>query len=248
MNVKSHAHRFSLREWPQNAAERQAYVDPIFSTIATEYDFMTQALSFGMERRWKKRALSLLDHHSNAHLLDLATGTAAFPRLLALDGFQGRIVALDRNTTMLNLAKRKSPQDREIRWLQGDLRELPFKDGSFDYITMGYGLRYPTDVRQILTEIFRLLRPRGRFVCLDFGLPRDALYKRLCFAYLLVMGSFWGLLLHRKVDTYWHIVESLRAYPGQETVGKWLEGVGFCEVQLCEKLGGLVAILSGTRP
>ncbi len=123
-----------------------------------------------------------------------------------------------------------------------------FRNGSFDIITMGYGLRYVVDIRRTLQEVFRLLRRGGMFVCLDFGLPRNHFYRRLCLGYLLLFGSFWGFILHRKVDTYWHIVESLHAYPGQDTVRRWLEETGFGKVELREQLGGIITILSGIRP
>ena len=126
--------------------------------------------------------------------------------------------------------------------------EIPFKDNSFDVITMGYGLRYVADIRQALREVFRLLRSGGMFICLDFGIPKNPVYRRLCFGCLLLLGSLWGLILHASIDTYWHIVESLRAYPGQEAVGKWMEETGFRQVRLFQKLGGIITIFSATRP
>ena len=90
-----------------------------------------------------------------------------------------------------------------------------FTDGSFDAITIGYGLRYPPDLRGFLAGVSRLLRPGGRFLSLDFGLPQNRAYRSIALAYLLVFGSAWGLALHGRPGTYAHIVESLRAYPMQ---------------------------------
>jgi ubiquinone/menaquinone biosynthesis C-methylase UbiE len=85
------------------------------------------------------------------------------------------------------------------------------------------------------------------FVCLDFGLPRNLWYRRLCLGYLLTFGTFWGVLLHRRADTYWHIVESLCAYPGQDAVARLMKEVGFADIRMEEQLGGISAIIRGAK-
>lgn len=240
---------FSLKEWPTDVREGKAYVDPIFATIATKYDFMTRALSLGQERRWKRKAISLIPKDTHARrIIDLATGTGDFPILLHMAGFRSKLIGLDRNPKMLAVAAEKCARLQQVNLILGDLMHIPFKGNSFDVVTMGYGLRYVADIRQTVEEVFRLLRSGGMFLCLDFGLPKNRFYRQVCFAYLLLLGSLWGLILHRNAKTYWHIVESLRAYPGQERVGKWLEETGFREIKLREKLGGMLVILSGVRP
>jgi len=228
--------------------ERQAYVDPIFANIAGNYDFMTRVLSLGCERQWKKQAVKLAGQNRRAkRILDLATGTAEFPLHLREAGFDAEIIGLDRNQGMLGIATQKCKQQPEVKFLAGDLMHIPLKNNSFDVITMGYGLRYVADIRQTLAEVFRLLRHGGIFVSLDFGLPRSGFYRRVCFGYLLLLGSLWGLILHRKGSTYWHIVESLKAYPGQAAVKVWMMEVGFDNVTLREQLGGIVTIFSAVR-
>ena len=237
---------FGLREWPRNPAERAAYVDFVFGSIAPKYDLVSKLLSSGQDRRWKARALNALPQNGSCQrLLDLATGTGAFPILLRHAGFTGKIVGLDRNRAMLALAGRKCGAG--VRLIQGDLSHLPFADASFDAITMGYGLRYVEDTRGMLGGIYRLLRPGGVFVCLDFGLPGNRWYRRLCLGYLLLFGTFWGLILHGRRETYWHIVESLRAYPGQRVLARWMEEAGFTDVGLMEQLGGISVIARGVR-
>jgi demethylmenaquinone methyltransferase/2-methoxy-6-polyprenyl-1,4-benzoquinol methylase len=235
-----------LREWPRDPSERAAYVDRVFGVIAARYDLTTKLLSFGQERRWKLRALDALSPNgSGGRLLDLATGTGAFPILLREAGFAGSIVGLDRSPAMLALARRKC--SAEVRLIRGNLDHLPFADASFDTITLGYGLRYVGDMREALRGIFRLLRPKGVFVCLDFGLPARRWYRDACLGYLLLFGTLWGLILHGRRDTYWHIVESLRAYPGQRALGQLMGEVGFTDVRLREQLGGISVIARGRR-
>lgn len=234
------------RKWPESLVHRRAYMDPTFAAIAAQYDFMTRVLSFGRDRQWKRKAIGLL--RDGGRILDLASGTGDFPLHLRSRGFSAPIIALDRSPEMIALSKKKLERFSQIHMLRGDLSEIPFKDCSFDAVTLGYGLRYVIDIRRLLKEVYRLLRSGGVFVSLDFGIPKSRLYRRLCHGYLLLLGTFWGLALHRKPDTYWHIVESLRAFPGQEAITAWLKETGFTRVELYEQLGGIVALISAARP
>jgi len=240
-----------LREWPRDAEARDAYVDSIFGSIARRYDLLTRLLSFGRDRRWKARLLDALSPDRGAGvLLDLACGTGALPLLLRERGFDGVIVGLDRSLPMLAVAKHRlsGRGDSGVALVAGDLNALPVGDGTVDAVTMGYGLRYLTSIPDSLAQIQRVLRPGGIFVSLDFGVPPRRWYRRLAFTYLLVFGTLWGLLLHGRAGTYWHIVESLRAYPGQKTVAGWMREAGFCDVTVQEQLGGISAILAGRKP
>lgn len=249
MILRSNGKRSLLKEWPKGIPERQAYVDPIFATIARKYDFMKKAMSLGQEQRWKAEAIGLIPKNGGRErVLDLASGTGDFPLYLRKNGFQAPIIGVDRNSKMLGVAMQRCAQKPKVTFVQGDLMQIPLKDHSFDVVTMGYGLRYVADIAQTLKEVFRLLRAGGIFVCLDFGVPKNALVKRLSFGYLFLFGTFWGLVLHGKKDTYWHIVESLNAYPGQESVKKSLQEIGFTKIKLREHLGGIIATLAAVRP
>lgn len=223
-------------------------MDPTFSAIASSYDFMTRMLSMGQERRWKERAVGLIPRHGGrTRVLDLASGTGDFALHLRKAGFRAPIIGLERNPQMIALSRRKLQRLDTASFIRGDLLQIPFKDRSFDVVTLGYALRYVQDIRWTLAEIHRLLRAGGMFVCLEFGIPKSHFYRRLCFGYLFLLGTFWGWALHGKPDTYWHIVESLKAYPGQELIKAWTEEAGFRDVELHEQLGGIAVILSGIR-
>jgi demethylmenaquinone methyltransferase/2-methoxy-6-polyprenyl-1,4-benzoquinol methylase len=249
MTLKSSSRPSLLKEWPKSIPERQAYVDPIFATIARKYDFMKKAMSLGQEQRWKAEAIGLIPKNGGPErVLDLASGTGDFPLYLRKNGFQAPIIGVDRNPKMLGVAMQRCAQRPKLMFIQGDLMQIPLKDQSFDVVTMGYGLRYVADIGQTLREVFRLLRAGGIFVCLDFGVPKNPFLKRISFGYLLLFGTFWGIVLHGKKDTYWHIVESLNAYPGQESVKTSLQEIGFTKINLHEHLGGIIAILAAIRP
>jgi demethylmenaquinone methyltransferase/2-methoxy-6-polyprenyl-1,4-benzoquinol methylase len=236
-----------LRPWPRDAAERGTYADRIFGGIAGRYDLFTRLLSFGQDGRWKRHAAEAALRAPARRLLDLATGTGAIPEMLRHRGHAGSIIGLDRSGPMVARGRRRLLR-AGVHLVRGDLNRLPFRDGSFEVITMGYGLRYLSDTGGSLRALLALLRPGGVFVTLDFGLPASRAYRKICLAYLLVAGTAWGILLHGRAGAYHHIVESLRAYPGQDAVVAELSRAGFVEVTRRDLLGGIAALLTGRRP
>lgn len=236
-----------LRPWPRDRSRRRAYVDDVFERVAPQYDRLTRLLSFGMDDRWKAGLLTLLrDEHRDGRVLDLATGTGAFPLLLRREGHRGPIVGADRSPAMLARARIKC-RGADVRFVEADLNALPFAPEAFDVIVMGYGLRYLDDLPHAMAAVHRVLRPGGIFLTLDFGVPRNPIMRALCFSYLFVVGTLWGLLLHRRADTYWHIVESLEAYPGQDALVDALGRAGFEGILVAERIGGLSVVTSAER-
>jgi demethylmenaquinone methyltransferase / 2-methoxy-6-polyprenyl-1,4-benzoquinol methylase len=229
-----------LKEWPKDRTKRAAYVDAVFRRVAPQYDRLTRLLSWGQDGRWKEAVTALLPpERAGERVLDLATGTGAFPAILRRAGRKGTIIGIDRSAAMLSRAREKCAGMDRVFLARGDLNDLPVAEGAFDVILLGYGLRYIGDLGGAVAELHGALRPGGVFISLDFGLPSEAWYRRLCLAYLFVFGTLWGLILHGKVDTYWHIVESLRAYPGQGALGRALEDAGFARIVIAEQLGGI---------
>jgi ubiquinone/menaquinone biosynthesis methyltransferase len=229
-----------LKEWPKDSAKRAAYVDAVFLRVAPRYDRLTRLLSWGQDRRWKAAVIELIPPGAvRARILDLATGTAAFPDLLRRAGHQGTILGIDRSRAMLARAGVKCAGMERVYFVRGDLNAIPVAEAAFDVILIGYGLRYIGDLRGAIAAAYRALRPGGVFISLDFGLPASLWYRRLCLCYLFVFGTLWGFLLHGKLDTYWHIVESLRAYPGQGALERALEEAGFARIAITEQLGGI---------
>lgn len=236
-----------LRPWPRDAAERFDYAGRIFGSIAGRYDLFTRLLSFGQDERWKREAAEAALAVPAPRLLDLATGTGALPEALRRRGHDGGIIGLDRSGPMVARGRLRLARAR-VLLVRGDLNRLPFRAGAFDAITMGYGLRYLAEPGSSLREMHALLRPGGILVSLDFGLPDSQVYRGLCLSYLLAAGTAWGLLLHGRPETYHHIVESLRAYPGQGWITEEMRKAGFVQVTRRDFLGGIAALLAARKP
>ena len=142
---------------------------------------------------------------------------------------------------MLQLARRRN-FDRKASFVTGDMLALPFPDSSFTVVTIGYGLRNVPDLPQSLREIRRVLAPNGRVLSLDFNRPSNPIVRGAYLAYLTVVGSALGYVLHRDPDTYRYIPESIRTYPGADGVARMMEEIGFTDVRVVRVLGGLMAI------
>jgi demethylmenaquinone methyltransferase/2-methoxy-6-polyprenyl-1,4-benzoquinol methylase len=236
----------SLEARIATADGKRRYVRQLFATIADRYDFITVALSYGQDRRWKRRAIGLASPRAGMRVLDLATGTGDLAFAAAAQG--ATVVGLDITLRMIQLARAKAARGTApLRFLVGDMLALPFAPESFDVVTTGYGLRNVPNLTKTIDEIRRVLAPGGQIVSLDFNRPSNAAIRFVYLAYLTVVGSALGWTLHRDPDTYRYIPASIRQYPGAEAVARLFESRGFARVRHYPVLGGLMAIHHATR-
>ena len=242
--------RVPLRTALESPDSKSRYVRRLFSTIADRYDLITVLLSFGLDARWKKRAVGLANVHHGTRALDLACGTGDIA--FALNDGGASVIGLDVTHRMLVLAGEKRRRARSSlaggpAFVTGDMMALPFPDGSFDLVTTGYGLRNVPDIGGALEEIHRVLKPGGRMLSLDFNRPEHLLVRGVYLAYLTVVGSVLGYALHRDPDTYRYIPESIRRYPGARGVVRLMEQQGFVDASWQRVLGGFMAIHVATK-
>jgi ubiquinone/menaquinone biosynthesis methyltransferase len=216
---------------------KRRYVRTLFATIADRYDFITVLLSYGQDRRWKRRLVNQSGLRAGDRALDLATGTGDIAFALAARG--ARVVGLDITRRMVELAAAKS---HAAEFMVGDMLALPFRAQTFDLVTTGYGLRNVPDLTQAIDEIRRVLKPGGRVLSLDFNRPSNPIVRALYLAYLTVVGGMLGWVLHRDPDTYRYIPASIRQYPGAEAVARLMEARGFARARYERVLGGLMAL------
>jgi demethylmenaquinone methyltransferase/2-methoxy-6-polyprenyl-1,4-benzoquinol methylase len=246
----------SLRDRIGTPEGKRRYVRALFATIADRYDFITVMLSYGQDRRWKRRLIDLAAPGPGVRALDLATGTGDIAFALAARG--ARVVGLDITLRMIELARAKivarrlpasarSPERLALHLVQGDMLALPFPPASFDIVTTGYGLRNVPDMMMAIDEIHRVLAAGGQVLSLDFNRPSNALVRSAYLAYLTVIGAALGWVLHRDPDTYRYIPASIRQYPGAAAVATLFEARGFRTVRCHRVLGGLMTIHHATR-
>lgn len=236
----------SLRAALASPESKSRYVRTLFSTIADRYDLITQFLSFGRDRHWKARLVTLAcagrAGAPGAAALDLACGTGDIAFSLAARG--ARVVGLDITHRMLQLAKAKPGA---ARFVTGDMLALPFSASAFDLVTTGYGLRNVPDIAAALAEIARVLKPGGLLLSLDFNKPSSPFVRAVYLTYLTIVGSTLGFVLHGDPDTYRYIPESIRRYPGAIAVNEMIRRAGFASSEYIPVFGGLMAIHRARR-
>lgn len=209
-------------------AERQdsRLMRAMFSTIAPRYDFVTRILSYGMDRRWKKLGVRRATLPANATVLDLASGTGDFSKLVQERLPQARSVAVDITEGMLQLARAHGLKEAAC----ADATLLPFRDASFDCVFIGYGLRNFPDLKKAVREIERVTKPGGMMVSLDFFLPNNRVFRELYLGYLYAQGAAWGLMLHGRPRIYTYIPDSIRSFTTMRDFSSLLQQMGYSSV------------------
>ncbi|HVH26442.1 MAG TPA: ubiquinone/menaquinone biosynthesis methyltransferase [Vicinamibacterales bacterium] len=233
-------HLVSLNDQIATPEGKSRFVRSLFATIADRYDLITVVLSYGQDRRWKKRLVALAPPLVGCRALDLATGTGDIAFSLASSG--ARVVGLDITPRMIELAARKAATQAPCGFVVGDMLALPFPDRAFDLVTTGYGLRNVPNLGVAIDEIARVLAPGGVALSLDFNKPANRFVCGVYLLYLTIVGALLGWMLHGDSDTYRYIPASIRRYPGAEAVARTLAARGFRDVRSVPVLGGLMAI------
>jgi demethylmenaquinone methyltransferase/2-methoxy-6-polyprenyl-1,4-benzoquinol methylase len=228
-------------------ATKRRYVRRLFGRIAGRYDLTNDIMSLGRHRAWKSLALGLAEVGHDQIVVDLAAGTGDFA-IRAARRFPGALVVAADLTWEMMAAGRDRTGGGGVRWLQCDATHLPLADGSVDRVLIGYGLRNFPDLDRCLGEILRCLSPGGRLVALDFGRAEPGWLDRLYLRYLDLSTTAAGWVLHRDVESYRYIPESLRRYPAQRGVTELMQRRGFVRCGHIDLVYGAMAINFGQAP
>ena len=249
-------------EFYDPGAARAEMVGALFARIASRYDLINDWQSFGLHRRWKRRVAELAKVRPGSTALDVCCGTGDIAFELARRGAQ--VTGLDFSEPMLTVARGRGEKAEGRRmkdetsgarqaaprpvFLQGDALKLPFADGSFDVVTVGYGLRNLADWQAGLREMVRVARPGGRLVVLEFGKPDNVVWRWLYFTYLRCFVPLLGLVFCGQPSAYAYILESLRHYPAQRGVEAAMRAWGLAQPTTVNLLGGVMSINTAERP
>ncbi len=227
----------------QPGEQRRAKVNDLFATIAPRYDLINDLQSFWLHRLWKRKLIRLAAINPGERALDLCCGTGDISFLLAQAGAE--VTGLDFSEAMLSVAQRRSADarlPREVQFIRGDAQNVAFPDNRFEVVTVGYGLRNLPSWERGVEEMWRVAKPGGRLLALDFGKPDNLVWRKLYFAYLKLFVPVFGKLFCGDFDTHGYILESLRNYPAQRGVEKKLKDMGAVDVRTINLLGGIMSI------
>jgi len=226
---------------------KRAYVQGLFGRIAGRYDLTNDLMSGGLHRRWKRLAVDTAGICEDHVVLDLAAGTGDLSLQVGRRVGSGRVIAADFTVPMMKHGQHRRGAEG-IQWLACDAMSIPLADASVDRVLVGYGLRNFPDLGHCLAEIQRVTKPGGRMVSLDFGRAEPAWLDRAYLRYLETSGSVAGWVLHRDVESYRYIAESLRTYPAQHGVTTLMQHAGFVRCGSIDLLFGTMAINFGEVP
>lgn len=226
-------------------------VADVFHSVAGKYDIMNDVMSFGIHRLWKRYALALADASPGQHILDIAGGTGDLTLHLARQvGDQGRVVLADINTAMLTRGRDRlidAGIASNVCYVQANAEQLPFPDNSFDTITIAFGLRNVTDKQRALQAMWRVLKPNGMLLVLEFSKPTAPVLERLYDAYSFHVLPRLGRLIAGDAASYRYLAESIRMHPDQETLRGMLVAAGFVGCDYHNLTGGIVAVHRGYK-
>jgi demethylmenaquinone methyltransferase/2-methoxy-6-polyprenyl-1,4-benzoquinol methylase len=250
-NPDSSTASFGYRDVPE--AEKEGLVREVFSSVARRYDLMNDLMSGGIHRLWKDAMVEWLDPRPGQSFLDVAGGTGDIAFRIAdaarARGGEAEIVVCDINADMLSEGVRRAEARGElaISWVCGDAQKLPLPDTSVDVYTIAFGIRNVTHIDQALKEARRVLKPGGRFLCLEFSRVEapglDAIYD----VYSMNVLPRLGQMVAGDADAYRYLAESIRRFPPQREFARMIERAGLSHVKVRNLTGGIAAMHSAWR-
>jgi demethylmenaquinone methyltransferase / 2-methoxy-6-polyprenyl-1,4-benzoquinol methylase len=229
---------------------KEQRVHKVFEKISDNYDKMNSVISFQQHIKWRKDTMRRMNVKIGSKALDVCCGTGDWTIALAeAVGPSGEVSGLDFSQNMLNVGVEKVKRLglKQVNLIHGNAMELPFPDNSFDYVTIGFGLRNVPDYFQVLKEMNRVLKPGGIAVCLETSQPTLAGYKQLYYFYFKFIMPMFGKLFAKSYEEYSWLQESARNFPGMKELARMFETAGFKDVYYKPYSGGAAAVHFGYK-
>ncbi len=234
-----------------NTEDKVKKVADIFHSVAAKYDIMNDFMSLGIHRLWKRSTIEQSGVRQGQRVLDLAGGTGDLTaRFSAMVGSTGQVILADINDSMIKVGRSRLI-DRgligNINYVQANAEELPFPENSFDCITIAFGLRNVTNKEAALKSMFRVLKPGGRLLILEFSKPQAPGLAPVYDFYSFNILPKLGKAVANDSDSYQYLAESIRMHPDQETLKSMMEDAGFEKTSYQNMSGGIVALHKGYK-
>ena len=227
--------------------EKSKLVNSVFDRVYKDYDLMNDIMSFGVHRLWKKNLISWMNPQLGNKIIDVASGTGDLAKIISnKNNNQNNIHCIEPNQGMFETGKKKLNYLLNIKWHMCSAEKLPFKDNTFDFYTISYGLRNVTDINQSLKEAFRILKPGGRFLCLEFSKVENEILNLFYQNYSKLIPIF-GKIIVGSSDPYEYLISSIDKFYDQYTLVELMKDNEFSNVQFRNLSNGISAIHSGWK-
>ncbi len=222
-------------------------VNSVFSDVHKKYDLMNDIMSLGIHRAWKEKFIDWMNPQPETKLIDVASGTGDIAKLFSNKTKKsGQITCVEPNTQMLNQGKKKLKKYENIKWINAPAEKIPTKDNTFDYYSISYGIRNVSNINNVLKEAFRVIKPGGRFMCLEFSKIDNELLSYLYKQYSKTIPLI-GKLIVGSEKPYKYLIESIEKFYNQEQLAELILDNGFSNVEYRNVSNGISAIHSGWK-
>ena len=222
-------------------------VTKVFQDIFDKYDLMNDLMSLGVHRLWKKNFINWLNPQENTILIDVASGTGDIAKLyLNKINYKGSVYCVDENKGMLNLNKKKIKKNSNVKWFCNNAEKLPFKNNFFDYYTISFGIRNVNNINNALKEAYRVLKPGGRFLCLEFSKVKSLILNNFYKTYSKSIPGI-GKFIAGRSEPYKYLINSIEEFYSQDEFLEKVKKQNFINVSYKNLSGGIVAIHSAWK-
>tara|TARA_Y100000590_G_C15485008_1_gene925449 strand:+ start:36 stop:740 length:705 start_codon:yes stop_codon:yes gene_type:complete len=226
---------------------KKRLVTKVFQDVFDKYDLMNDLMSLGIHRLWKRDFIHWLNPQKNTKLIDVASGTGDIAKLyLNRTNYKGYVFCIDQDKEMLNLNKKKLKKNNNVKWICSSAEKLPFKNNFFDYYTISFGIRNVNNINNTLKEAYRVLKPGGRFLCLEFSKVKSKFLNDFYKTYSKSIPQI-GKFVMGKSEPYEYLVNSIENFYSQEKFFELIKKQNFNNVSYRNLTGGIVAIHSGWK-
>ena len=233
-----------MQQYLQN---KKGLVQNVFNQVYDQYDLMNDLMSLGVHRIWKKNLLNMMNPSAKQKLIDVACGTGDIAKIyLKSIGKNAEITCVDPNKGMINIAKKKLPKSKNLKWFISSAENLPVLSNSFDFYTISFGLRNTSDVEKTIKEAYRVLKKGGRFFCLEFSKVENSNLEFLYKKYSKLIPELGKIVVGKK-EPYKYLIESIQNFVNQNELIDLMYKSKFDKCDYTNLTGGIVSIHSGWK-